>query len=105
MTAAQLINISLWVTLTLTVDHRLNRCWNRRRAPGPGSIFQQSFYTRLKEPPSPQYRHSRADLQFLADLLVLFTASGQEHNAATHRYTHGHSAPTRLSLQLNPTLA
>jgi hypothetical protein len=37
-------------------------------------------------------------------LLVLLTLSGQQHNAATQRYPHGHRAPTRLPLQLKPTL-
>jgi hypothetical protein len=72
--------------------------------PGRGASFNRPSTPPQQKSPSPQRSHTRVDLQFFADLLVLFTLSGQQHNAATRRYPHGHSAPTRLPLQLTPTL-
>jgi hypothetical protein len=94
-----------WSSLRGLLDHGVDhRCRNRRRAPGSGSIFQQPLYASQQKSPSPQRYHPRADLQFFADLLVLFTVSGQQHDTATQRYPHGHRAPSRLPLQLMPNL-
>jgi YD repeat-containing protein len=72
--------------------------------PGRGASFSNPLYAPQQKSPSPQRRHPRADLQLFTNLLVLFTFSRQQHNAAAQRYPHGKSATTHLPLHLTPTL-
>jgi hypothetical protein len=93
-----------WSGLCGLLDHGVHhRCWNRRRAPGPGSIFQESLYApRSRNRSRHNAPSARANLQLLTNLLVLFTLSRQQHNAATQRYPHGHSATSKSWKRMQP---